>query len=469
MTVTQAPIGTLHFVEEAIYKAQKAMVAAKFNGLEVTPQKFDIAKEGKKPAFLEMNPMSKVPFLQTDAGCITSSNAIARYVARCRADTSLYGKCFDDEGQIDTWMEFCTYELEVPLAVWLYPVLGLMEVPAAAATDSAKGDVKKALQQLEDRLKKSPFLIGDFVSLADITVVCSLKEAFTRIFDPAFRKPFPKVCAWYETCTSMPQFSAVFGAVTLCKEAEKPKAVKTPVVAKKDAGKDAGAAKKEEKKPEPKAKAAGKAEATPPAAAAVSAEDEAKMKALGDEIRQLKEKLKGEGVTGKKLNDHPDIVSLVGKLNALKSGAATAPAAAKPPAADPKKQATPPADVEAQIKLVGDDIRVLKEKLKGEGITGKKLNEHPEIGNLVEKLNGLKAQMGGTPPPAPAPPAAPAGAAAAASGSKGDVEADIKAVGDEIRALKEKLKGEGLSGKKMNEHPEIKTLVAKLSELKAAL
>merc|ERR1739848_495876 len=118
-----------------------------------------------------------------------------------------------------------------------------------------------------------------------------------------------------------------------------------------------GAAKKEEKKAEPKAKAAGKAEATPPAAAAVSAEDEAKMKALGDEIRQLKEKLKGEGVTGKKLNDHPDIVSLVAKLNALKSGAATAPPAAKPPAADPKKQATPPADVEAQIKLVGDDIR----------------------------------------------------------------------------------------------------------------
>jgi len=153
--MAQAPIGTLHYVEEQIYKAQKALIAAKFNGLNLTAQKFDIAKEGKKPAFLAMNPVSKIPFLETDMGCIPSSNAIARYVARCRADTGLYGNSFEDEGQIDTWMEFSTYELEVPLAVWLYPVLGLMEAPPAAATENAKSDVKKALQALEDRLKSS--------------------------------------------------------------------------------------------------------------------------------------------------------------------------------------------------------------------------------------------------------------------------------------------------------------------------
>jgi len=32
--------------------------------------------------------------------------------------------------------------------------------------------------------------------------------------------------------------------------------------------------------------------------------------------------------------------------------------------------------------------------------------------------------------------------------------------------LKERLKGEGLSGKKVNEHEEVKTLVARLTELK---
>lgn len=42
----------------------------------------------------------------------------------------------------------------------------------------------------------------------------------------------------------------------------------------------------------------------------------------------------------------------------------------------------------------------------------------------------------------------------------------MKAIGDELRVLKEKLKGEGVSGKKMNDHPEIKALVEKLTEAK---
>jgi hypothetical protein len=46
--------------------------------------------------------------------------------------------------------------------------------------------------------------------------------------------------------------------------------------------------------------------------------DDAAIKAVGDEIRLLKEKLKGEGV--KKVNDHPEIVKLVEKLNLLKKG-----------------------------------------------------------------------------------------------------------------------------------------------------
>lgn len=395
MPATQAPIGVLHYVPEAKHKAHKALIAAKFNGIVMTEQAFDMAKDIKKPAFAEFNPLGKVPFLQTDTGCIATSNAIARYVARCRADTSLYGKCFDDEGQIDTWMEFCTYELEVPLAVWLYPVLGLMEAPEASKTENAKNDVKKALQALEDRLKSSPFLVGDFVSLADIVVTCALKEGFARLFDPAFRKPYAKVSAWFETCCKMPQFSSVIGEAALCKEAEKPKAVKA--AAPKAENKKAEKA--DTKKAEPKKEATAKAKAEPKAKAeakaaaptdsGLSPEQEKAIKAVGDEIRVLKEKLKGEGVTGKKLNDHPDIVALVGKLNALREAPASAPQAKAAPA--PK--AAGGGDVEAQVKAVGDEIRVLKEKLKGQGLTGKKLNEHPELKEMVAKLSELKAQL----------------------------------------------------------------------------
>jgi len=158
-----------------------------------------------------------------------------------------------------------------------------------------------------------------------------------------------------------------------------------------------------------KAKAAPKAasqspKASPKAspAAAPGPVDEAAVKAVGDDIRILKENLKSSGVTGKKLNDHPEVVALVAKLAALKSGAAAAdaaPKAASPKAAkavspesSPKASATVASgSLEDQIKAVGDDIRVLKDKLKLSGVIGKKLNDHPEVVALVAKLNALKS------------------------------------------------------------------------------
>ena len=48
----------------------------------------------------------------------------------------------------------------------------------------------------------------------------------------------------------------------------------------------------------------------------------------------LKEKLKGEGLSGKKVNDHEEVKALVAKLQELKTtGAAAAPAAAASPKA----------------------------------------------------------------------------------------------------------------------------------------
>jgi hypothetical protein len=85
----------------------------------------------------------------------------------------------------------------------------------------------------------------------------------------------------------------------------------------------------------------------------------------------------------------------------------------------------------------------------------------------AEPKEAAKVQKSPKAEPKKSPKAAPAPAPAAAGGG-GDNEAEVKAVGDEIRTLKEKLKSEGLSGKKVNDHEEVKALVAKLQELKKA-
>lgn len=65
---------------------------------------------------------------------------------------------------------------------------------------------------------------------------------------------------------------------------------------------------------------------------------QAEIDALGNEIRELKERLKSEGLSGKKVNEHPEVKEKVAKLQELKSGGAApaAPAAAAPAKASPK-------------------------------------------------------------------------------------------------------------------------------------
>merc|ERR1712137_843289 len=87
-----------------------------------------------------------------------------------------------------------------------------------------------------------------------------------------------------------------------------------------------------------------------------------------------------------------------------------------PPAPKENKQTGPAqpvvasvgqADLDTQIQAVGDEIRVLKEKLSAEGLKGKELNNHESVKSLVGQLQSLKNQKKNAPAAAPAPVAAP--------------------------------------------------------------
>jgi len=212
------------------------------------------------------------------------------------------------------------------------------------------------------------------------------------------------------------------------------------------------------------APAAKKPAAAPAATGLTGAAAEAAATEVGNDIRALKEKLKKEGLSGKKIDAHDEVKALVAKLQDLKKAAAAGPAA---PAAPAPGAPAAGGDLNAQVTAVGNDIRALKEKLKKEGLSGKKIDAHDEVKALVAQLQDLKARAGpAAAAPAAAAPAAPAAAAPAAGGSIAD---QATAVGNDIRALKEKLKKEGMSGKKIDKEPEVVELVAKLQGLKAQM
>jgi elongation factor 1-gamma len=215
------------------HRSLKPQIVAKFVGV-------DVQVVGENPT---KSLVGKLPVLETAEGNLFESNAIARYLGR-QGKNNLFGKNAFEAASVDQWMDFTQNELELPLSVVVYPFWGLIS-NNVAATEKAVSDIKKTLAVVEKYLATRTFLVGQRVSLADITLSTHLSPFFTLYADAAFRKPFPNVTRWFLTVVNQPEYKAVTGEVKLCEVKATPKEV---VVAEKPKP----APKKEEPKPKKK-------------------------------------------------------------------------------------------------------------------------------------------------------------------------------------------------------------------------
>jgi elongation factor 1-gamma len=230
-------------------RVNKALIAASYYGvtIETTPN-FQMGVDNQTTEFKAMNPNGKVPVLQTPEGAIFESAAIARYVARL-GDKSLYGKTVFESGQIDQWVDWCQWNVDLPAMAWLYPIRGFVP-DNQNRTKKAKGDIRKALQILNDHLKTRTFLVGERISLADIYVSCSLYPLYQTVLDPGFRNSFAHTNRWFLTCINQPNFLKVIGTIELTKKMQVAKSEPVEQPKKEEPKKEQP--KKEAKKEQPK-------------------------------------------------------------------------------------------------------------------------------------------------------------------------------------------------------------------------
>ncbi|KAF9952855.1 Elongation factor 1-gamma [Modicella reniformis] len=200
----------------------KALVVAKYNGLEV-----------KVPAFEG-----------TDGTIIIESGAIAYYLAHMKSDSTLIGRSNVEEAHIQQWVQFVDCSITPALMAWLYPIWGFGTYNKMTETQSIE-KVKSQLEILERHLVKKTFLVGERVTLADIAVSTSLYVGYKLVFDAEFRKLFPAVTRWFTTIVNQPNFKAVAGDLPLCETALKYVAPKKETKEKKPKEEKP----KEEKKP----------------------------------------------------------------------------------------------------------------------------------------------------------------------------------------------------------------------------
>lgn len=120
-----------------------------------------------------------------------------------------------DMALIQQYVNFADQELLPAVATWVFPTLGLMQYNKQA-TEKAMEDVKKCLTVLNNVLLTKTFLVGERVTLADISVGCNLLMLYKQVMEPSFRAPFTNVNRWFMTVVNQPEFKKVLGEVKLC-------------------------------------------------------------------------------------------------------------------------------------------------------------------------------------------------------------------------------------------------------------
>ncbi|MCW7469455.1 glutathione S-transferase family protein [Leptospira kanakyensis] len=181
----------------------KLLLVTSFLEIPYEWQDIDIKKgETKTNSFLQMNPNGKIPVLILDDGRILSeSNAILNFLAE---GSHLLPKDKFERAKVFQWQFFEQYSHEPYIAVarFISHYLGIPEERRAEYESKQTGG-HKALQVMETQLTKTKFLVGDFMTTADISLFAYTHVAHEGGFDLSL---YPKILDWIKRIQSLDKF-----------------------------------------------------------------------------------------------------------------------------------------------------------------------------------------------------------------------------------------------------------------------
>lgn len=151
----------------------------------------------KKPEYLAINPMGKVPALKDGDATIAEAAAICAYVAERYPQAKLAPPVGDPRrAKYLQWLFFGPSCIE-PALIQIFTKL---DVPSSTA---AWGDATQVFDVLDKALEKGPWLLGDDFSAADVVIGSGLNFAI-RLFKMVPTRPaFDR---YLDACAARPAF-----------------------------------------------------------------------------------------------------------------------------------------------------------------------------------------------------------------------------------------------------------------------
>lgn len=184
------------------YKARLflALIGRKYDRVPVN------LKEGehKKPAYLAINPLGKVPALDDDGTVIRDSQAILVYLARKYGGPKWWPEDAKGQGEIVQWLSFAANEMFHGCAI----ARAIPKFKRPGDHPAAQAQARAAMEILEGRLGRNDWLALGHPTIADIA--CYPYAALVWEGGVPL-DAYPAVKAWFKRIKALPGYVAMPG------------------------------------------------------------------------------------------------------------------------------------------------------------------------------------------------------------------------------------------------------------------
>jgi len=184
---------------------RRVRLTAAVLGLQLEENNLDLAKgEQKKPEFLVLNPNGAVPTLVDGEFVLTESRSIMQYLASKKPESGLLPRDEQARADVTRWQFWDSSHFSPQLGTLAFqrvikPMIGMGE-PDAGKVEEALTNFRRFAVVLNKHLDGKQYVVGDSMTLADLTLASSLmyaKQAQVPLAE------FPNIQAWFSRISEM--------------------------------------------------------------------------------------------------------------------------------------------------------------------------------------------------------------------------------------------------------------------------
>ena len=199
------------YTTSASPNGRRVNIAVAEKGLEIEKQEIDLAgAENLSDEFRARNPFGRVPVLQLEDGTyLSESVAITRYLDSLHPHPPLFGSNGLEQSQVEMWNRRVELNLLVPVAQAFRNLSGMFKDREKISKEwgQISAEVAKDTVPLfDEQLAKTKFVAGNYFSVVDISLLCTLD--FAKATGQELPFDLPHISRWHRLVSERPSAKA---------------------------------------------------------------------------------------------------------------------------------------------------------------------------------------------------------------------------------------------------------------------